>query len=76
MYDSKKPGQGERTTYYNRSKNKPVFLAGGIDINNIDEIKLLNPYAIDMSSSIETDGYKDYKKMEEIIKKVRDYEWN
>jgi phosphoribosylanthranilate isomerase len=29
-----------------------------------------------MSSSIETDGYKDYKKMEEIIKKVRDYEWN
>ena len=74
MYDSKNPGQGERTTYYNRSKNKPVFLAGGIDINNIDEIKLLNPYAIDMSSSIETDGYKDYKKMEEIIKKVRDYE--
>ena len=57
-----------------RAKNKPVFLAGGIDINNIDEIKLLNPYAIDMSSSIETDGFKDFEKMEKIIKKVRNYE--
>ena len=74
MYDSKIPGQGKRTIYYNRAKNKPVFLAGGIDINNIDEIKLLNPYAIDMSSSIETDGFKDFNKMEKIIKKVRNYE--
>ncbi len=74
MYDSKDPGQGKRTTYYNRAKNKPVFLAGGINIDNIDEIKKLKPYAIDMSSSIETDGCKDFEKMKEIIKKVRDYE--
>ena len=74
MYDSKNPGQGIKATYYNRAKKTPVFLAGGIDINNIDEIKLLNPYAIDMSTSIETDGFKDFNKMEEIIKKVRNYE--
>ncbi len=74
MYDSKDPGQGKKATYYNRAKNKPVFLAGGINIDNIDEIKLLNPYAIDMSTSIETDGCKDFNKMKKIIKKVRDYE--
>ncbi len=74
MYDSKIPGQGTKAKYYNRAKNKPVFLAGGININNIDEIIALNPYAIDISTGIETDGVKDYNKMEEIIKKVRDYE--
>ncbi len=74
MYDSKEPGKGIRTTYYNRCKKKPVFLAGGINIDNIDDIILLNPYAIDISTGIETDGFKDYEKMEQIIKKVRNYE--
>ena len=74
MYDSKEPVKGIRTTYYNRCKKKPVFLAGGINIDNIDDIILLNPYAIDISTGIETDGFKDYEKMEQIIKKVRNYE--
>lgn len=74
MYDSKEPGQGIKATYRNMAKNKPYFLAGGINITNIDDILLLNPYAIDISTGVEVDGCKDYKKMEEIIKKVRDYE--
>lgn len=74
MYDSKEPGKGNKTHYFNRAKNKPVFLAGGIDLDTIGDIKLLEPYAIDMSTSIETDGFKDFNKMQKIIKKVRYYE--
>ena len=33
--------------------------------------KELNPYCIDVSSSVETNGFKDYKKMEEFIRRVR-----
>ena len=74
MYDSKEPGKGIKATYRNKAKTKPYFLAGGINITNIEDILLLNPYAIDISTGVEKDGVKDYNKMEEIIKKVRDYE--
>ncbi len=51
--------------------NKPWFLAGGIGISNIAEAKQTNAYCIDVSSSVETDGYKDPHKIEEIIKMIR-----
>ena len=50
------------------------FLAGGIkeeDIKNI--VENMNPYCIDVSSSVETDGFKDYEKMKKIVKKVKMY---
>lgn len=52
--------------------SKPYFLAGGINAKNaIKAIEKLNPYCIDVSSSVETDGYKDRKKVKEIINLVR-----
>lgn len=52
--------------------NKPFFLAGGINQDNIAEaIKGTAPYCIDVSSGVETDGYKDFNKIENIIKAVR-----
>lgn len=52
---------------------KPFFLAGGIDVGNIDTaIKQMKPYCIDVSSSVETDGFKDYNKIKEIITKCRE----
>lgn len=48
-----------------------VFLAGGIQINNIQEILTLKPYGIDVSSGIETNEFKDYNKMKELIEEVR-----
>ena len=39
---------------------------------NIDEAKKLNPYCIDVSSSVETNGNKDYMKMKEFIRRCRD----
>lgn len=45
----------------------PFFLAGGIDKNNIREaVRAVKPYCIDLSSAVETDGYKDYSKIKEI----------
>jgi phosphoribosylanthranilate isomerase len=48
-----------------------VFLAGGIDISNIQKAKALKPYCIDISSFVETNGKKDEIKIKEIIKAVR-----
>ena len=43
---------------------RPYFLAVGLDTENLGTVKAkLNPYGIDVSSGIETDGYKDKEKM-------------
>ena len=55
-----------------KGMSKPYFLAGGLDPNNIaDAIKQLNPYAVDVSSGIETDGTKDETKMAAFAAAVR-----
>jgi phosphoribosylanthranilate isomerase len=49
-----------------------TVLAGGINSENI--IKAFNtvhPQVIDLSSSVETDGFKDYEKIKKLIEQVR-----
>ena len=47
---------------------KPFFLAGGINKNNLKSaIDTVKPYCIDLSSAVETDGCKDYNKIKEIM---------
>ncbi|MDR3296445.1 MAG: phosphoribosylanthranilate isomerase [Clostridiales Family XIII bacterium] len=44
---------------------RPYFLAGGLHPGNAAEmIRLLAPYCIDVSSGVETDGRKDFAKMQ------------
>jgi len=51
---------------------KPFFLAGGLHTENIlQAISQANPYCIDVSSGVETDGIKDRNKIIDIITKVR-----
>lgn len=51
---------------------RPYFLAGGLDVQNVaDAIQLLAPYAVDVSSGIETNGRKEKKKMLEFSCAVR-----
>ena len=52
---------------------KTYFLAGGLDAKNAaDAIKALRPYALDVSSGIETDGKKDTEKMAAFVAAVRE----
>jgi phosphoribosylanthranilate isomerase len=51
---------------------KPYFLAGGIHTDNVvSALTQVRPYAVDVSSGVETDGVKDKKKIIDIITKVR-----
>ncbi|BBF42641.1 phosphoribosylanthranilate isomerase [Lachnospiraceae bacterium KM106-2] len=51
---------------------EPYFLAGGLNNHNVLEaIHQLHPYAIDVSSGVETNGRKDPYKIEQIIRQVR-----
>lgn len=71
LFDNIDPGKGMTFDWNTIKCDKEFFLAGGIDINNIDEAMKLNPYAIDLSSSVEVNGFKDEEKIKEIIRKVR-----
>ncbi len=53
--------------------NRPYFLAGGLNLENIKTaVENLNPFAVDVSSGIETDGVKDKAKMTEFVKIIRE----
>ena len=50
---------------------KEFFLAGGLNSENVaPAINEFNPYAIDLSSSLETDGFKDENKRKEIMEVI------
>lgn len=52
--------------------DRPYFLAGGLGIGNVaDAVRTLKPYAVDVSSGIETDGWKDKRKMQEFVTIIR-----
>ncbi len=55
-----------------KSIDRPFFLAGGLNPENIEEaIRTVKPFAIDVSSGIETDGFKDEAKMSEFVSIAR-----
>jgi len=50
---------------------KPWFLAGGININNVENAAAFNPFAVDISSGAETDGIKDREKILQLVASIR-----
>ena len=55
-------------------KNK-IILAGGLDIKNVREaVRVVQPYAVDVSSGIETEGFKDGNKVRNFVCVARSYE--
>ncbi len=68
-------GKGSGKTFdwrlIRKDLKKKFFLAGGINSSNINNaIEEFNPFAIDLSSSLETDGYKDENKIREIMEGI------
>lgn len=52
--------------------DKPVFLAGGLNPENVTEaINIVKPFAVDVSSGIESNKVKDIVKMRLFISNVR-----
>ena len=78
LFDSAQGGSGQTfdweivKEWQKHNPQKPFFLAGGINAQNVQKaVKELNPFCIDISSGVETDGFKDLDKMREIITLVR-----
>lgn len=51
--------------------DRPFFLAGGLDADNLETaVRTIHPYAVDLSSSVETDGMKDRDKILKAVQLV------
>ncbi|MER2292992.1 MAG: phosphoribosylanthranilate isomerase [Aerococcus urinaeequi] len=78
LFDSLSPSRGGSGKIFDWQmvsayQEKPFFLAGGLGVENIEEaLKVVRPYAVDASSSLETDGVKDPVKMQEFVVKIRE----
>lgn len=73
LLDSGEGGTGTAFDWQLLKKiSRPYFLAGGLSAHNVGNvIRTLAPYAVDVSSGIETDGCKDKDKMAAFVTAVR-----
>jgi len=56
-------------------KNKRIVLAGGLSAENVSEaIQSVKPWAVDVSSGVETAGIKNTAKIAAFLERVRQYE--
>ena len=68
-------GAGDGKTFdWQLIKNikRPFFLAGGLNPDNVSAaINTLHPFGVDVSSGVETDGFKDHRKIRAFITNIR-----
>ncbi|MDQ0222269.1 phosphoribosylanthranilate isomerase [Streptococcus moroccensis] len=56
----------------NVNLESPFFMAGGLTIDNVKEaIQRFKPFAVDVSSGVETNGVKDIQKIKQFTEKVK-----
>lgn len=78
LLDTFAPGQmGGNGTTFDWSMIPPLsksyFLAGGLSPENVKDVfQVCHPYAVDVSSGVETSGVKDYDKIKHFIENVKE----
>ena len=66
-------GTGKTFNWSGIEIERPYFLAGGLNPDNVrTAIRTLHPFAVDVSSGIESGGMKDRVKMAEFVEAVRE----
>jgi phosphoribosylanthranilate isomerase len=76
MFDAKVSGGGEKFDWYaqdfSKIKGRKFFIAGGLNSENVKEaIEYFSPFAVDVSSGVETNGQKDNDKIRNFLKNAR-----
>ncbi|MGT2749358.1 phosphoribosylanthranilate isomerase [Streptococcus orisasini] len=75
LFDAPMAGSGETFDWQllrDKSIKQPFFIAGGLNADNVKEcIHRFSPYAVDVSSGVETDGQKDSQKIIKFIESVK-----
>ena len=63
----------EAETQQSGAAARPWILAGGLGPDNVAEaVRRFRPFAVDLSSGAETDGWKDPEKMARCVQAVRE----
>lgn len=70
LVDNQVAGSGQSYDYTQVHLDRPYILAGGLNIDNIDDATKSGAEILDLSSGVETNGTKDPEKIREIVRRV------
>ena len=75
LFDAPVAGSGQTFDWGQldtKDLSQPFFIAGGLNEDNVEEaIQHFTPFAVDVSSGVETDGKKDCEKIRRFIERVK-----
>lgn len=75
LLDNHIPGSGQCFDWsLLQNISRPFFLAGGLNLQNIRDALQIHPYALDVSSGVETDKVKNLEKMKTFVQATRSFE--
>ena len=75
LFDAPVAGSGQTFDWgrlHTTELAQPFFIAGGLNEDNVARaIQHFTPFAVDVSSGVETDGQKDHEKIRRFIERVK-----